>query len=65
MQTIATLLGLDADSEAGQLLMTALGLRRIVIGEELSGHLGRVDTDTSEGSAEGDDEGVDMEVDEI
>lgn len=67
MQTIATLLGIDADSEAGQLLMAALGLRQIVIGEVLSVGPGRMDTDPSEGGAEGDgdeDEEVDMEVDE-
>jgi len=65
MQTIATLLGIDADSEAGQLLMAALGLRRTVMGEALSVDVDTGRADPSEGDAEGDDEEVDMEVDEI
>jgi hypothetical protein len=72
MQALVDLLGLDADSDAGQLLMAALGLRRIIIrsaDEALSDDLGREDTG-GEGFSEGNDEGendeeTDMEIDEI
>lgn len=69
MQTLATLLGFDADPDAAQLFMAALGIRRIVTAEALSVDLGRADTgraDSSDGDGEeGNEEVVDMEIDEI
>jgi hypothetical protein len=69
MQTLVNLLGIDADSDAGQLLMAALGLRRIVMDGPPTADLARGGTDredSSGGDAEDEnDEEVNMEIDEI
>ena len=63
MQTLATLLGIDADTDAGQ-LMAALLFGRIVMGDAHGVDTGRADP--SGGDAEdGNEEEVDMEIDEV
>ena len=76
IETLARLLRIDADSDAGQLLLAALRLQRIMDASlnaetEAEAEMGRDDTgdtgaeDSSEGEAEAtNDEEVDMEIDE-